>query len=114
MSNFQSWGLEWFNAQRNEHMVEALTIVHSGGSLAVQGSVIDPETTVNAEGIRVRSDKGRIIVNDADVSAITIRRGVKILRGSKVYEVIIDRDNPTYYNDANNIELVIPVRLLCS
>ena len=114
MSNYQSWGLEWFNAQRNEHMVEPLTIVHSGGSLPVQGSVIDPETTVNAEGIRTISDKGRIIVNSSDVTSIVIRRGVKILRGTKTYEVIIDRDNPTYYNDANNIELVIPVRMLCS
>lgn len=114
MANFQSWGLNWFNTQRNEHMVEDLSIVHSGGTLPVQGSVIDPESTVNSQGLRVKSDKARIIVNTADISGVTLRRGVKILRGSDTYEVIIDRDEPSYFNDPNKIETVIPVRLLCS
>lgn len=114
MANYQSWGLEWFNQQRNVHVVETLTIVHAGGSLEVQGSVIDPASSVNSQGLRVVSDKSRIIVNTSDVGDVNIKRGVKILRGSQTYEVIIDRDQPVYFNDANQIETVIPVRLVCS
>jgi hypothetical protein len=108
MANYQSWGLSWFNSVRNKYLVETLTI------RVVRGSVIGPESTINSEGIRVRSDKTLFIVNTAQLAGLSLRRGVKINRSGTLFEVIIDKNTPIYYNDPNRIETVIPAREICS
>jgi len=112
--NFQAWGLNWFNQVRNKHMTEVLIITTAEGTRSIRGSVIEPETTVNSEGIRVRSDKTLFIVNTKDIVGLIIRRGIRITRSGTLYEVIIDNTTPTYYNDPNRIELVIPAKMKCS
>lgn len=114
MSNFQSWGLTWFNQVRNKYMTEPLVIIHAAGTLAVKGSVIEPETTLNSEGIRTRTDKTLFIIDTASLSTIVVRRGIRINRSGRLYEVIIDNNTPVYFNDANQIETVIPAKLICS
>jgi hypothetical protein len=112
--NYQSWGLNWFNQVRNKYMTEPLVIIHAAGSKAVKGSVIEPETTINSQGIRTRTDKTLFIIDTALLSELVIRRGVRISRSGKLYEVIIDNNTPTYFNDANGNETVIPAKLICS
>ena len=112
--NYQTWGLNWFNQIRNKYMTEVIVITTAEGTRSVRGSVIEPETTVNSEGIRVRSDKTLFIVNTKDLTGLIIRRGIQITRNGVLYEVIIDRDTPTYYNDPNKNELVIPAKMKCS
>jgi hypothetical protein len=114
MTNFQSWGLNWFNQVRNRYMTEPLVIIHAAGTLPVQGSVIEPETTINSQGIRTRTDKTLFIINTQSLSGLVIRRGVRISRNGVLYEVIIDKDTPTYFNDPNRIDTVIPAKLICS
>jgi hypothetical protein len=114
MSNFQSWGLAWFNQVRNKYMTEPLVIIHAAGTLAVKGSVIEPETTLNSEGIRTRTDKTLFIIDTASLSGIVVRRGIRINRSGTLYEVIIDNNTPVYFNDPNRIETVIPAKLICS
>lgn len=114
MSNFQSWGLNWFNQARNKYMAESLVIIYAGGSRAVRGSVIEPETTINSEGIRTRTDKTLFIIDTAFLSGLAIRRGVRINRSGVLYEVIIDRDTSVYYNDSNRNETVISAKMICS
>jgi hypothetical protein len=112
--NYQSWGLDWFNSIRNQYVVENLIIVYSGGTKPVRGSVIEPSTTINSQGIRVKSDKTLFIVDTAQLTGIPLRRGVRISRAGVLFEVIIDRDTPIYYNDPNRNETVIPAREICS
>lgn len=112
--NFQTWGLNWFNQVRNRYMTEPLVIIHAAGSETVQGSVIEPETTVNLQGIRTRTDKTLFIIDTASLSGLAIRRGVRISRSGVLYEVIIDNNTPTYFNDVNRNETVIPAKLICS
>ena len=112
--NFQAWGLNWFNQVRNQYMTEVLVITTAEGTRSIRGSVIEPETTVNSEGIRVRSDKTLFIVNTKDILGLIIRRGIRITRSGVLYEAIIDKDSPTYYNDPNRNELVIPAKMKCS
>ena len=112
--NFQAWGLNWFNQVRNQYLTEVLVITTAEGTRSIRGSVIEPETTVNSEGIRVRSDKTLFIVNTKDIVGLIIRRGIRITRSGTLYEVIIDNTTPTYYNDPNRIELVIPAKMKCS
>jgi hypothetical protein len=114
MANYQSWGLSWFNSVRNKYLVETLTIISAEGTRVVRGSVIEPESTINSEGIRVRSDKTLFIVNTAQLNGLSLRRGVKINRSGTLFEVIIDKNTPIYYNDPNRIETVIPAREICS
>jgi hypothetical protein len=95
-------------------MTEVLVITTAEGTRSIRGSVIEPETTVNSEGIRVRSDKTLFIVNTKDIVGLIIRRGIRITRSGTLYEVIIDNTTPTYYNDPNRIELVIPAKMKCS
>lgn len=114
MSNFQSWGLNWFNQVRNKYMTENLVIIHAAGTKAVKGSVIEPDTTINAQGIRTKTDKTLFIIDTASLSGLVIRRGVRISRSGVLYEVIIDNNTPIYYNDPNRLETVIPAKLICS
>lgn len=114
MSNFQSWGLDWFNTFRNKHMVEALSIVHAGGTKSLRGSVIEPDSTINSQGIRVKTDKTLFILNTSDLTGIILRRGVRISRSGAMYEVIIDKDTSIYYNDPNLKETVVSAKLICS
>ena len=95
-------------------MVEPLTIIHAGGTIPLNGSVVEPDSTINSQGIRVVTNKTLFIVNTIDLGGVKMQRGIRIHRGSAVYEVIIDKDLPTYSNDPNNIETVIPGKLLCS
>ena len=95
-------------------MTEPLVIIHAAGSKTVQGSVVEPETTINSEGIRTRTDKPFFIIDTASLSELAIRRGVRISRSGVLYEVIIDKDTPVYFNDANRNETVIPAKLICS
>lgn len=112
--NMQSWALEWFNQQRNIHVVEPITIIHATGSLPLNASVIEPETTVNSEGIKTRTNKRLFIVNTADLDGLQILRGMKINRGGVYYEIITDKDTPVYDNDPNHLEVVITGKLICS
>ena len=97
-------------------MTEQLVIVHVAGVLSLRGSVIEPATTVSSQGLRVRSDTTLFIVNTVDLNGLEVKRGMRINRVSQnvLYEVIIDKNTPTYYNDPNQIELVIPARVICS
>jgi hypothetical protein len=95
-------------------MTETLVIIHAAGSKSVKGSVIEPETTINSQGIRTRTDKTLFIIDTVLLSELVIRRGVRINRSGKLYEVIIDNNTPTYFNDANGNETVIPAKLICS
>ena len=95
-------------------MTEPLVIIHAAGTLSVQGSVIEPETTLNSEGIRTRTDKTLFIIDTASLSGIVVRRGIRINRSGTLYEVIIDNNTPVYFNDPNRIETVIPAKLICS
>src|SRR5690554_5495125 len=108
--NFQSWGLDWFNKMRNAHMVEPLTIVGATFIRKLSGSVIEPETDLSREGIRIKTDKTLFIFNTKDLEGLKIQRGVLIKRGDLTYEVIIDNNQPHYYNDPNRIETVVPAK----
>jgi len=112
--NFQSWGLNWFTQVRNKYMTEPLVIIYAAGSRPVKGSVIEPETTINSQGIRTRTDKTLFIIDTALLSGLVIRRGMRINRSGTLYEVIIDNNTPTYFNDPNRNETVIPAKLICS
>ena len=113
MTNFQSWGLAWFNPMRNAYMTESVTIIHVAGSLEVQASVIEPGSTVNSAGIRNITNSFLFIFNKSDIASISITRGVKFVRNELMYEVIINKDTPQYHNDPNMNELVVPAKL-CS
>lgn len=110
MSNFQSWGLNWFNTIRNVHMTEPVTIITAGGSLPVNASVIEPGSTVNSSGVRVRTNQFLFIFNTEDLSTITIQRGIRFMRSGALYGVIIDNDRPQYFNDPNKNETVIQAK----
>jgi len=114
--NFQSWGLEWFNNARNVYVTEPLIIITADGNKPLQGSVIEPSTSINFQGIRTPTDKTLFIFNTNDLVGISIRRGVRInrTRFGKLYEVILDRDTIAYANDPNKIETVVPGKEICS
>ncbi len=112
--NIQSWGLAWFQQQREQYVSETVTIVHIGGSLPVTASVIEPETELGRDGVRIKSDKTLFIIKTSLLSDIKIQLGTKLLRGNNTYEVVRDKGKPTYFNDPNRLDTVIPARLLCS
>lgn len=90
-------------------MTEPVVIIHAAGSLSVNASVIEPASEVNSAGVRVRSNVFLFIFNTVDIASITIQRGLRISRtgSGEVYEVVIDRDRPQYYNDPNKNETVV-------
>jgi len=112
--NIQSWGLAWFQTQREQYVSENVTIVHIGGTLSVIASVIEPDTELSRDGVRIRSDKTLFIIKTSLLTDIRIQLGTKLLRGGDTYEVVRDKGKPHYFNDPNKLDTVIPARLLCS
>lgn len=114
--NLQSWGLNWFQQQRERYMTESVLIIHLGGTKTVNASIIEPQTEVSFNGLRTRSDKTLFIIKTTFLNGLTVKRGVRITRltSGDTYEVILDKSQPHYFNDPNRIDTVIPTRLICS
>jgi hypothetical protein len=112
--NIQSWGLAWFQQQREQYVSESVTIIHSGGSTPVVASVIEPDTELSRDGVRIRSDKTLFIIKTSLLADIKVQLGTKVYRNGDTYEVVRDKGKPHYFNDPNKLDTVIPTRLLCS
>ena len=105
--SIQDWGLDWFNGIRNQHCVEDVIIVTSEAQRPIKASVVEPESEVNTQGVRVKTDKMMFIVNTRDIEGLRITRGVRILRGRDTYEVIIDKLRQEDMNDSQGNEVNI-------
>ena len=109
--NILSEGIAWFENERKKHVVEPITIRTAEGEVSVLASVIAPESEVNATGVKVRADMYVFLVNAATISSVKISRGVQILRKGKMYEVIIERNQISDFNDPDNKVVAIQAQL---
>jgi len=110
-----TWGLAWFQNQRETYVSEDVTIVHRTGTKPVAASVIEPGTEISANGIKVKSDKTLFIVKTTLLDGIHLQRGMKFVRSNgDTYELITEKGTPVYMNDPNRLDTVFPTKLLCS
>lgn len=106
-------GTDWFNA-KSEREVEPVNVVSSSGSLALTAIVIEPETTVNGEGVRVHHDHYTFLFTKSLFT--DTRRGVQIYRvkrNNEKYEVVAVGTTTNDTNDPFNQKIAVFAKL-CS
>lgn len=98
-------GIEWFNNHRVVTL-EAVTIQTASITRKCKATVIEPETNVSADGVRVKTDKYVFLINAIYLTDIDVIRGIRLTRTTKeptiVYEAVIDRQMLEEFNDPNN------------
>lgn len=100
--NFISRGIDWFEKKRQKHVVEPVTVRTADASLSVLASVIEPESTVDSQGLRVRTDHYAFLINAASIASLDIARGVEFLRKGELYTAIINNKVLDDFNDPDN------------
>ena len=113
--NFMEQGIDWFNKRMHKHLVEPVKITTALNSKAVVASIIEPESSVNSEGLRVKSDHYVFLINAASISSLKIARGITIERQltGETYEVVTSKRDLDDFNDPNNDIKAIPAKLRC-
>lgn len=108
--SFMDKGLAWFEQMRQRHLVESVTVENASGKRERRATVIDPESNVNSEGVRVISNTYTFIFEASP--DLSFNRGDKIRRHSRMglYQVV---NIPNTYNDPNNLGITVEA-VLCS
>ena len=98
-------GIDWFNSQR-KIALEKVTISTASITRGAKASVIEPETAIGTDGIRVKTDRYVFLIDNIYLTDLDLKRGVRIVRDDKepavIYEVILDRQMLEDFNDPNN------------
>ena len=112
--NFLEKGINWFSEKRDSQVSEPVKVVTATTSRRVRASVIEPESNVNAEGVRVKSSTYMFIFKKNDIKNLDLKRGIQIIRNEQTYEIIAMNKVLEEYNDSLNLEVAYPAKLLCS
>lgn len=112
--NFMDKGIDWFNMKQQQHVSEQIEITLAEVTKVITVSVIEPESLINSEGMRVQSYTYKFLIDKS--LNLDIKRGVKItrLKNGEKYEVVATMKQLEEYNDPNNTKLSVPAKLLCS
>lgn len=115
MSNFISKGIDWLNSKVDTNCVEPVLWIKENETRQITATVIEPETTTNREGIRVKSDTFTFLITRSQLLGITPKRGQKLrrLNYNEDYQVVITEGNVTDYNDPNRKKIAVSAKL-CS
>lgn len=97
------WGMLWHNQMRNLSTTDSATITHLGGTITVPVTKIDPESLVNAAGVRVKSEHFLFMFNTSDVERIRFSRGVRIVCNNINYDVVIGKDVKEEFDDPTGL-----------
>ncbi len=113
--NFMDRGIIWFSSKRTQHVSEQI-IIRTASESGIQtkilpASVVEPESLVSSQGLRVQSNLYYFIVITEDLTGINIARGVQITRRGRLYEVVIDATVLKDFNDPSNYETAIAAQL---
>ena len=111
--NILSQGIKWFNRERENHATESVIIRTALVEKPVLATVIEPETNVSSNGLKVSTDKYIFLVDVKYLSGVVITRGVQILRNGELYEVILDKQAIVDYNDPDNTVQAIAAQKRC-
>lgn len=108
-------GIAWFNKERQANAVEFVTLKTAFVEINVLASVIEPESEVNGQGLKVSSDKYVFLIDEAYLAGIDLQRGVHLMRKKEagvLYEVINDKPIADY-NDPNNTTRALAAQKRC-
>jgi hypothetical protein len=112
--NFIQKGLAWVEQRRTTSLSEPVTVITSSITKQVDDvTVLEPESNVNSEGVRVQSHIYKFLMKKTP--DLDFKRGVRIRRhlDKQLYEVVINKKLLEEYDDPNNQRIVIPAKL-CS
>lgn len=93
----------WHNQLRNQTTVEDTRIIHAGGVLNVLGTKVDPESLVNAQGVRVQSEYFLFMFNTKDVEKVRFQRGVILIHLQHKYEVVYQPSLTNEFDDPSGL-----------
>jgi hypothetical protein len=113
--SFLDKGIDWFNEKRKQNVVEPVKVTTAGGSRTVLATVIEPESEVNAQGLRAETDHVVFLIESAAIHNLLIQRGCRIVRQNynTNYEVVATKRQMDDYNDPNETTRAIPAKKLC-
>jgi hypothetical protein len=92
-------------------MIESVLIRTATTERVLGASVVEPESLVSSQGLRVQSNLYYFIVVSEDLTGLEIARGVHIIRRGRLYEVVIDSKILKDFNDPNNKDTAIAAQL---
>lgn len=114
VQNFIQKGLAWAEVKRTQSLSEPVTVITATITKQVDDvTVIEPESNVNSEGVRVISNVYKFLMKKTP--DLDFKRGVRIRRhlDKQLYEVVISKKLLEEYDDPNNQRIVVPAKL-CS
>lgn len=112
MSNLIKEGVDWFEQQRAAHVVESVKVIMDGWSKSVAATIIEPETTVNDQGVRIRTNLYTFLILSSSLQGRRIQRGIQIQWKGQTFEAVIGKSG-TDFNDPYNQTIAIEAKL-CS
>jgi len=115
MSNIIKRGIDWLNIKVDAHCVEPVYVITAAKKKSVSATVIEPESRINNNGVRVQSDTFTFLISKDQLEGLTIQRGIQFRRvnTNSLYEVVAQSGSLDDYNDPNLTKVAIPAKL-CS
>lgn len=109
-----TWALQHQSQWRRESLTSDVTIIASEGTFTgIKATKIDPQSNVNAQGVRTPSQLVLFMFHAADIRGkFKISRGIRIVHKDGIYEVVIQAGTKEYYDDPNQITLNLHAKIV--
>jgi hypothetical protein len=116
MTNLIEEALSWFEGKRagrvgGKTLVETVVVKTATKERTVRATVLEPESLVNGQELKVRTDKFIFLIKSTYLEGLDIKRGIRFFRKGRMYEAIIDAKTLDDFNDPNLITKSIAAQL---
>ena len=113
MDNLVSWALAHHNTWKKKYLDKKVSVQTSEGTFSdLNCTMITPGTFINAQGVRTQTNHFQFLFNKAEIQ-FDLTRGAKITAQGQVYEIIIDRNAQTSFDDPE-LKVITVSAKLCS
>jgi len=120
MDNIIKKGLGWLDTKLEGSVVEPVVVTYKDSqdvqcTRRLTATVIEPESRVNSDGVRVQSDTFTFLIQRDKLKGITLKRGIKFKRVNYELDFVAVNQDRTFddYNDPNLNRIAVPAKL-CS
>jgi hypothetical protein len=106
--------VQHLNDKMSRNTDDELLIGSDKSKVSVKGTLVSATPTYTPAGVKITSDKYRVLIETAELKAknIKIVRGTRIYQGTRTFEVIIDQNGLVSAEEQYNYRTIIHCKLL--
>lgn len=112
ITDFLQAGASWLNAARKRVAVQSTIIKTEDGSYSRDATIVQANQIVNPGQLKSTHDITIFLYDANECVDIAFKRGVQIIWGDDLYEVVIDKKMQDTYNEQFKYDKAVPAKLM--